>query len=217
MLQICNYDLYIFDCDGVILDSNNIKIDAMEEAILKCGFSQADASLCKDYFAENFGKSRFYHIRHFVDNLLPLEEDKRESTYQELLAAFTLCCSESYFDAQITPGFEAFLAKLPGRKAVASGSVQTELRSLFDYRNFTPLYECVMGSPTAKRDNVKHILDSVPHTRAVMVGDAVADYQAAHDNGIEFIGYLPYSNVKEKMKALASEKGFTLLQEWPSL
>ena len=33
MLIFKDYDTIIFDCDGVILDSNELKIDAMREAL----------------------------------------------------------------------------------------------------------------------------------------------------------------------------------------
>ena len=37
MLLLNKYDLCIFDCDGVIFDSNDLKIQAMEE-VLKSNF-----------------------------------------------------------------------------------------------------------------------------------------------------------------------------------
>ena len=44
MHQLSNYDLCIFDCDGVILDANTIKINAMAKAVIDAGFSKFQAT-----------------------------------------------------------------------------------------------------------------------------------------------------------------------------
>ncbi|WP_298637072.1 HAD hydrolase-like protein [uncultured Umboniibacter sp.] len=215
MHPLFEYDLVIFDCDGVILDANQLKIAAMERAVLKHGFSVSEAADCKQYFSENFGKSRFHHVRYFVENILPVQPSSAEEVYQSIIDEFAAQCRESYADAPITPGFEVMLNKLTDKKAVASGSEQQELRALFANRGMSQHYENILGSPTAKNDNVATLLAEIPHSRAVMVGDAVADYEAAQANGIDFIAYVPYSNVPKRMKALAAEQNFPCLDEWP--
>ncbi len=215
MHPLFDYDLVIFDCDGVILDANQLKIAAMERAVLKHGFSVSEATECKCYFSDNFGKSRFYHVRHFVDNILAVTQSSADQVYQSIIDEFAVQCRESYADAPITPGFEVMFAKLSGKKAVASGSEQQELRALFANRGMSEHYEDILGSPTAKNDNVTTLLAEIPHKRAVMVGDAVADFEAAQANDIDFIAYVPFSNVPEKMKALAVQQQFPYLDEWP--
>ncbi len=216
MLPLSNYDLCIFDCDGVILDANKIKLDAMERAVLDAGFSESQALACKEYFASNFGKSRFVHIRYFVEEILRIEESLKDGTYQKILDGFSKYCREQYVNANLTPRFLELLSSLKGNKAVASGSEQTELRALFKARGLAAHFECILGSPTAKSVNVKDILNKVPHTRAVMVGDAKADFEAALENNIDFIGYIPFSNVPEEMKALSIDHGFPISNKWLS-
>lgn len=216
MHPLFDYDLVIFDCDGVILDANQLKIDAMEKAVLVHGFSADEAAQCKVYFRENFGKSRFHHVRHFVDSILPVAPHLADEVYQLLVDEFANQCRDSYAEAAITPGFEEMFSRLSGDKTIASGSEQQELRALFKRRGLADNYKMILGSPTAKADNVAEILRCLPHTRAVMIGDAVADFEAASDNNIDFIGYIPFSNVPEKMVALAAEHQFLLLHEWPN-
>jgi phosphoglycolate phosphatase-like HAD superfamily hydrolase len=217
MHPLFNYDLYIFDCDGVILDANQIKVTAMAKAVSKAGFSEAKTEACRQNFANNFGKSRFVHIRHFVENILNVDANHQESVYQEILKNFSDVCREEYSSAYKTPRFDEALKALPGRKAVASGSEQEELRNLFEKRNMADSFESILGSPTAKSENVAEILRSIPHEKAVMIGDAVADFEAAQANGIDFIAYLPFSNVPGYMKKLSESKGFLALDEWPIL
>lgn len=77
MHLIYNYELYIFDCDGVILNSNALKIVAMKEALLALSFSAGKVAECVEYFSKNFGKSRFHHIKYFIENILHVENEKK--------------------------------------------------------------------------------------------------------------------------------------------
>lgn len=215
MHQLYNYDLYIFDCDGVILDANQIKVEAMERAIIHSGFDIDKALECKNYFANNFGKSRFVHIQHFVDEILNVDEADKKSVYSTILEKFSNNCRAEYVYADTTPKFEKMLALLQAKKAVASGSEQEELRDLFKTRGFSKDYEYIYGSPTPKSENVATILKRIPHTKAVMIGDAVADFEASSMNSIDFIAYLPFSNVRSVMLELAEQNDFPVLDEWP--
>ena len=69
MQSFYDYDVIIFDCDGVILDSNNLKIKAMEAALLKSNFPKNKIKKSIKFFNDNFGMSRFYHVDYFVEVL----------------------------------------------------------------------------------------------------------------------------------------------------
>ena len=53
-----------------------------------------------------------------------------------------------------------------------------------------------------------------PSSKAVMIGDAVSDFAAADENGIDFIFYAPYSNVPEKMADLSRSENFPVIEDW---
>jgi phosphoglycolate phosphatase-like HAD superfamily hydrolase len=215
MHPLYDYDLCIFDCDGVILDSNELKITAMEQSVIDAGFDTKKATECKEYFSNNFGRSRFFHIQHFVDEILPVDKKQKQATYDNILEIFSKKCSAQYVNTDTTPNFERMLSLHQAKKAVASGSEQEELRALFKSRGFSDNYEYIFGSPTHKSENVATILKEVPHTKAVMIGDAVADFEAASINSIDFIAYLPFSNVRDVMLKLAKKHDFCVIDEWP--
>jgi hypothetical protein len=50
-----------------------------------------------------------------------------------------------------------------------------------------------------------------------MFGDAVSDLQASITNNIEFIAYLPFSNVKQKLNLLSIEHGFSSYNSWSEI
>jgi hypothetical protein len=50
-----------------------------------------------------------------------------------------------------------------------------------------------------------------------MFGDAVSDFEAAQLNNIDFVAYVPFSNVKDKMTALCKEANTVVIQSWEEL
>ena len=215
MPPIFNYDLYIFDCDGVILDSNALKVQAMKEVLEALSFKSELVTECVTYFANNFGKSRFHHVTHFVNKILELKSDQKADIETKILSDFSAQCKVLYLTANLTPGFLALIQALPGKKFVASGSEQRELRAVFKSRGLDKYFSDIFGSPTPKAELLTNILQSLPATRALMIGDAVSDFDASQVNNIDFICYVPYSNVPMKMKSLAKEHKFELIEHWP--
>lgn len=199
MPLLSEYEVYIFDCDGVILDSNELKIEAMKNALEEHFSAKNLIAECVDYFRHNFGKSRFHHVAHFLDSILTIEDDNRSKIEQLILADFSKQCRTLYLKAQLTHGFMSFLAQCKGKRYVASGSEQIELRDIFVQRGFDAHFDGVFGSPTPKVELIRNILEQENNTNAVMFGDAESDMMSAMQNHIDFVFYAPYSNVKEKM------------------
>ncbi|WP_283709985.1 HAD family hydrolase [Pseudoalteromonas prydzensis] len=213
-----NYDVYIFDCDGVILDSNKLKINAMASALRVLGFAENQVQLCREYFSQNFGKSRYHHVKHFVTELLDLDESSnKELIEQQILELFSSQCQQLYLEAEITPGFFEFIQNLRGKKYIASGSAQEELREVFKTRKLDQYFDGIYGSPTAKADNIKHILTLENTKEAIMFGDALSDLEASIVNGINFIAYRPYSNVPDNLTTQSQNNGFIVIDQWVEL
>ncbi|RTR35969.1 HAD family hydrolase [Shewanella canadensis] len=215
MHQIFNYNLYIFDCDGVILDSNALKVQAMKEALEALSFKSELVTECVTYFANNFGKSRFHHVTHFVNEILELRSEQKAEIEAKILSDFSNQCKELYLTASLTPGFLNLIQTLPGKKFVASGSEQSELRAVFKTRGLDKYFVDVFGSPTLKTQLLSNILQSQPDARALMIGDAVSDFDASQENNIDFICYVPYSNVPMRMQLLSKEHQFEVIEHWP--
>ena len=217
MHHIASYDVYIFDCDGVILDSNQLKIDAMRNALLPIITDTNKVNVCVDYFRHNFGRSRFHHVEFFVEELLQLNEDVKLSTKESILQAYSKQCKTLYLSASLTPGFIDFVTGLDGKKYIASGSEQGELREVFEERGLDAYFNGIFGSPAKKSDLVMDILTTNTANNAVMFGDAVSDFEAAQLNHIDFVAYVPFSNVKDKITALCKNANAVVIQSWEEL
>ncbi|MBG6247611.1 MULTISPECIES: HAD family hydrolase [Symbiopectobacterium] len=215
MLFTNKFKTYIFDCDGVIFDSNSLKIEAMRQSLINVLGNVNVISDCIDYFKNNFGKSRFHHVNIFLDEYIYIDEDEREIIRKDILSSYSNSCKELYLMANITPGFLKMINNICGEKYVASGSEQEELRWVFTQRKLDRYFSDIYGSPMAKSDIVKKIIAAGSDPReCVLLGDAISDINAAVTNGIQFIGYLPYSNVKQELMALCLQHKLPVLEYW---
>ncbi|WP_339386208.1 HAD-IA family hydrolase [Vibrio caribbeanicus] len=214
MHQMSNYDVFIFDCDGVIIDSNQLKIEAMNRSLTKAFGSSHQTDICLDYFKKNFGRSRFHHINYFVEEIFLLSGNERDNAYESLLLNYSKQCKSLYLKASLTPGVIDFLTSLNGNLYIASGSEERELRQVFKERDLDQYFTGIYGSPTSKSKVVSNILEREAGKKAIMFGDALSDMNAAKDNLIDFIAYMPFSNVKNELKKESLKYGFSIANSW---
>jgi phosphoglycolate phosphatase-like HAD superfamily hydrolase len=216
-----DYDAVIFDCDGVILDSNNMKISAMERALSATGYPETHISCAISYFKNNFGKNRFHHVNYFVGDLLGAalpESVDAGSLKAEIISAYAEAVEQEYMEVSETDGVRHLLASWFARSDlyIASGSEQEQLQRVMKARNLDGFFIDILGSPTSKVDNVRKIIDK-GYKKVLFIGDAVADMQAAFDNGIDFVFYSPYSNVKSEMMELSEKFKFLEISDYQVL
>lgn len=178
----------VFDFDGVILDSANIKTRAFRDLFDPEGPSARDAIV--EYHKAHGGISRFEKFRWAYREVLrrPLtdaEEARLGSRFNELV-------EEAVMAAAWIPGAREFLearaATLP--LFVASGTPETELRRIVERRGMNRFFRGVFGSPAKKDAILRAIADSIgtPPARLAMIGDAVTDFEGARAAGAEFVG-----------------------------
>ncbi len=215
MLQLTSYDVIIFDCDGVIFDSNKLKIDAMEQTLKNLSNNQKAISDSVDYFRNNFGKSRFHHIDVFISDFFELNESDVESFRENVLYTYSKYCQSLYLQSTITPGVIDLLSCSSDKKLyVASGSEQQELREVFKKRGLEHYFVEILGSPISKAQNIENIIKDTPSMRHVMIGDAVSDFESSTKNNIDFIYFAPLSNVKLKMLELSEVYHFPVINNF---
>ena len=75
MFNIQEYKSIIFDCDGVILNSNKIKTKAFRKASFTFG-DKASRSL-ENYHLKNGGVSRYAKFDYFLKNIVPINSKKK--------------------------------------------------------------------------------------------------------------------------------------------
>jgi phosphoglycolate phosphatase-like HAD superfamily hydrolase len=208
----------IFDCDGVLLDSNQLKINAFRQTLTINGFDEQAIAAASVWQSKSFGMSRYHLFKEMMNGRFGVPP---EVTVERLLADFGDLCAEGYLAVPEVPGLRETLLALAGyaNLYVVSGSDQEELRSIFHRRNLAEHFVSVFGSPRTKIENIDLVLKSHHEAFGVMprnvlfVGDAVADLDAAVATGCSFAFMAPYSTVKDVMLHRAKEEGFPVIQD----
>ena len=132
MLNLSNYKFIIFDCDGVILDSNNIKVEAFKFALKN--FEKQKIDLFIEYHKKNGGISRYEKFKFFFRELIKIKKSEFKNVFDKATNDFSFYLKKNYKLAKLTPGVISFikLAKFNKLKLyVVSGSDQNELIKLF--------------------------------------------------------------------------------------
>ena len=184
-----NWQAIIFDFDGVIVESGDIKTQAFAELYRAHG--EHIVTEVVRYHCQNGGMSRYLKFRYFQENLLnnpPLTAEE-ENTLDQRFSALVI---EAVIASQAVAGAEALIQKAATRMPlfVASGTPEHELRTIVERRGLAPYFTEVRGSPLSKQTLIANIIatHSLTPERVLMIGDAMADYHGAAANGTAFLG-----------------------------
>jgi phosphoglycolate phosphatase-like HAD superfamily hydrolase len=194
-LPITDYITLVFDCDGVVLNSNQVKTDAFYQTSLLYGKQAAQAMV--DYHVANGGVSRYEKFAHFLENIVPRQEGP---DLDSLLASYASYVKDGLLSCEVAPGLQALRESTPeARWLIVSGGDQAELRDVFAHRGLTQLFDGgIFGSPDTKDEILQREFASsnVQHP-ALFLGDSKYDYQAATLVNIDFLFVSGWSEVDD--------------------
>tara|TARA_Y100001936_G_scaffold252558_1_gene312731 strand:- start:17320 stop:17970 length:651 start_codon:yes stop_codon:yes gene_type:complete len=184
-----NWHSIIFDFDGVVVESGDIKTKAFAD--LYQSYGDAIVKEVVRYHKLNGGLSRYKKFQYFQQHLLkkpPLtqsEEYKLGETFSKLVINAVINCNP-------VPGAYKFIQIEASRIPlfIASGTPETELNTIVTRRGLRPYFTEVRGSPKSKRNLIAEILSAynlIPE-HVLMIGDALIDYQSAKANNVAFLG-----------------------------
>lgn len=183
------WEAIIFDFDGVVVESGEIKTQAFANLYREHG--ETIMAEVARYHVLHGGMSRYEKFRYFQHHLLakpPLtaeEERNLDTRFSELVV-----------EAVIASEAVAGAAELIRREAeriplfVASGTPEAELNTIVARRGLARYFTAVRGSPAPKQKLIADILSAhaLVAERVLMIGDALIDYQSAQVNKVSFIG-----------------------------
>jgi HAD superfamily hydrolase (TIGR01549 family) len=180
--------LIIYDFDGVICDSVNVKTWAFAELYKSYGKEIQDQVV--RYHLEHGGISRFEKIRYFQGTLLqsPVSEEK----IQEIAGDFAYMVKEKVIASMYINGAKEFIQqhadKLP--QFICTGTPEVEIIEILERRNLTSFFKGIFGSPKSKIQIIHQILTESEQKaeECIFVGDAMTDYKAAKECGMPFVG-----------------------------
>lgn len=183
---MADYSTYVFDCDGVVLDSNRIKTEAFRDAVQPYGDALAQAMV--DYHVAHGGISRYRKFEHFLTEIVPVGQYGPD--LETLLARYATAVAEGLRRCAVMPGIESLrLATVGARWLIVSGGDQAELRTVFAERGLDAMFDGgIFGSPDTKDEILaREMAHGTIAAPALFLGDSVYDFQAASRAGIDFV------------------------------
>ena len=183
-----HFEAVIFDFDGTICDSVNVKETAFGKMYEDYGTDVVKR--VKKYHIDNSGVSRIdkflYYQKHVV------HEDYSEYKINELSRKFSSLVSKKVIEAPLISGALEFLEKNfnSTHLYLSSATPQQELEKIVKNKNLSNYFQSIFGSPKDKIKHIEEILSLGSHDidKAVYVGDSVNDLIAAKAANISFIG-----------------------------
>ena len=178
----------IFDFDGVILDSVDIKTRAFARLFEEHG-PDVQRQVVEHHLAHG-GVSRFRKFAHVYENILhrPMPPDESE----RLGGRFSELVFDEVVKAAWIRGAPEFLAQNHARYRcfVASGTPQEELERIVRLRDLEQYFAGVFGTPPTKEEITRAIFakEGLHNSEALFVGDALTDFNAAKACGVSFVG-----------------------------
>lgn len=185
----------IFDCDGVILESNDIKTEAFRELFAEYPEYQ-DAIV--DYHLNNRGVSRFEKFRYIYKHYFkrPLYEDEMKALCEQ----FSRIVYDKIVRCPMVEGAELFLKRYYCmlKLFVISATPEDEMQAIFSDRGISKYFSGIYGSPTKKSARIDMILNEYSFSKdeAIFVGDSLSDYENAREAGVKFVMRLSDREIK---------------------
>lgn len=191
---IFQYSTLVFDCDGVVLNSNKVKTDAFFRAVLPYGKTAAEAMVV--YHVANGGVSRYKKFKYFLQEIVP---DQRGPNLDELLKAYAAYVRKGLLNCEIAPGLKELRQHTcNARWLIVSGGDQSELRDIFSQRELLPFFDGgIFGSPNTKDEILeREVTNGSILEPALFLGDSKYDYQAASRKGLDFVFLHGWSEIQ---------------------
>jgi len=210
MLDIKNIDMFFFDCDGVILDSNQIKTEAFRFTLKNYPIEKVNEFI--NFHQINGGVSRFEKIEYFFKKINPIKNankliSKSLNLYSEIVRKKLLEC-------ELIDGVKDFLDLLLAQSAqcfVITGGDQKEVEYIFSKRDLSKYFIQILGSPNTKFYNMNSLKKSmsIPNN-SIYFGDSKLDFEIANEFGIDFIFVSGKSEWDDNLKLIKNSESILI-------
>jgi len=180
----------IFDFDGVIVESADIKTQAFVEIF--ADYPQKREEII-NYHLINAGISRYIKFRHIYKQILGQELSKEKEL--KLGERFSQIVLQQILNAPLVAGAKEFLDANKSRYQffIASGTPEEELRNIINIKGLQQYFKEIHGSPRKKTEIISEIRNKYGFDRkeTIFIGDAESDRLAAEEAQIAFIEHRP--------------------------
>ncbi|MFT2091125.1 HAD family hydrolase [Paraglaciecola sp. 2405UD69-4] len=211
-----NIELVIFDCDGVLIDS-----EVLSKRVLLKMLGELGADVSGEYFDLHFLGHSFAHVtaKVLADFSVSLPEEFKDDYHQALMETFTA-------ELTTTPELQALLSQLSLPSCVATSSSPERVKHALKVTGLTESFtDCVFTCSEVKRgkpapDIFLHAAQKmgVKPQHCLVIEDSAAGIKAAQAAQMQVIKYLGGShfNNQETVNSNITDDVVTI-QQWKQL
>jgi phosphoglycolate phosphatase-like HAD superfamily hydrolase len=183
------YKAYIFDFDGVICDSVDVKTKAFATLYESYGNEIRDKVV--EYHLAHGGISRFEKIKYYQTELIG--KPVTELEINKLAGQFAALAKEKVIQSPYLPGAYSFISENYKifLQFICTGTPEAEILEIVQRKKIARLFKAVYGSPKKKTAIIKQVLveTGLQPKEVLYFGDALTDYDAATECKIPFVGF----------------------------
>lgn len=186
MLPFDQYRSAVFDCDGVILDSNDLKTVAFRKTLANESSTLVEEFI--EYHQAHGGISRYVKFDHFYRMMKGGANYANETS--DALQRYAEICRKGLIECALIPGIIETLQHFRSLDIdcfVVSGGDQDEVRSTLSERGLSQYFAGIYGSPRNKMEHLGDLVKAGLRIPGIYFGDAESDSKAAHQYGLDFI------------------------------
>ena len=178
----------IFDFDGVILDSAQIKLDAYATV-----YADEDPEKVRELMRHahlHGGTTRRVKFAQYERELFGRAGDTE--SVERLSARYSQLVLGAVMTCRFIDGAASLLSTAANRSDmhVVSGTPHEELRQVIEARGLARFFQSIWGAPATKREAFARILrgNGYAATSVIAIGDSMTEFWAAEALGIPFLG-----------------------------
>ncbi len=212
MIDLTKYNTIIFDCDGVILNSNFQKIQAYRNTAIAYGASKIQAEELVSYHVSLTGISRIVKFKYFLKEIM--DEGVTDYSMKKLVDNLNIEVIKLLKNCEVASGLEKLKSQTKRSTwMVASGGDQDELRFLFKEKNIASFFDGgIYGSPSSKYQIVEKKLKDKNFLPTLFLGDSLYDIQTAQKYKLDFIFVYGWTDLKD-WKEICNQYGLIYVEK----
>ena len=177
----------IFDFDGVIADSVQVKTDAFASLYEQYGDNIVTKVI--EHHEANGGMSRFEKIKLYHGFYLNKAITNEE--IEELASQFSKLVVQKVIDSPYVPGVFQYIQKCYKKYNlfISTGTPTNEIKQILNARDIAEYFIEIHGSPEKKSVHITQIISKYNYhpEELIFYGDANTDINAAKQAGVPFV------------------------------
>ena len=210
--------IVIFDCDGVLVDSNRIKSDAFVEAL--DGYTPKSIERLIEYHRSNGGVTRYEKFRYFLNELVEFQGDV-DAEKLRLAEKFGGICQAKLQDAELVPGIVHTLRECKNsgiEMFVITGGAEVEVIELLELKGVAGYFNAIYGNPVSKQDHARSLLRAgIVGPGSVYFGDSRLDYELSVELSANFVFVAGYTEWEDGLRFCQDRKNVTVINDFENL